>query len=64
VIGENNIRLTNAHCSSNQLSTVALNTTFETLPQTYGKIAVYGNPGASTCETNIAVTRTWSVSNQ
>jgi len=50
-----------SYCS---LDATALNTLFGDLPTLSGKtIKITGNPGASTCDTSIATSKGWTVTN-
>jgi len=57
------LSLTKIDCRSNQLTDVALNTLFESLPQGYGKIYFYDNPGSWSCDQSIATNKGWDIYN-
>ena len=57
-----NTALTFLDCSSNNLTSAALNQIFRDLPQvTSGTIYMSGNPGTETCDKSIAENKGWRV---
>ena len=61
----NNTALTYLMCSDNQLSSAALNTLFETLPEKEGgRIIIGDNPGTNSCDQYIAINKGWIVNAQ
>lgn len=60
VIGAGNTRLDLVRSSSNSLSADALNELFEALPYS-GTIALYNNPGTTTCNISLIQAKNWIV---
>lgn len=61
----NFVNLTTLHCGYNQLSEKTLNNLFEGLPKitanTIAELTIKGNPGAETCDKEIAENKNWKI---